>query len=141
MPPAFGRPLGSRSDVEEFLKVDGEVVANVPADSKRMGMYLWMQHDANLAKLWHINVGNVEDERKWRLARNVYQNRLPPTYIMHGDADTGVGVEQSDEIVGAMLGCGLEVVYERVHGKDHFFDAGADYDNEVFWNFVLGHLK
>lgn len=59
---------------------------------------------------------------------------------MHGDADTGVGVEQSDEVVGAMLGCGLDVVYERVHGSDHFFDAAPDYDNKVFWSFVLKHL-
>jgi hypothetical protein len=56
-------------------------------------------------------------------------------------ADTAVGIEQGDEMVGAMLGCGIEVVYERVHGKDHFLDAGADYENEALYTFVKKHLK
>lgn len=80
-PPAMGRSRGSREDVSEFLNVNGEVVANNTADSKRMAMYLWMQHDANLAKLWKIDPTNEASARKWRLPRNVYQNGLPPTYI------------------------------------------------------------
>lgn len=51
-----------------------------------------------------------------------------------------MGVEQADEVVGAMLGCGIEVVYERVHGKDHLFDAGPDYENPPFYTFLLKHL-
>jgi dipeptidyl aminopeptidase/acylaminoacyl peptidase len=137
----MGKSPGSKEDIQDFLDAEGEVVANCAHDSKRMAMYLWMQRDANLAKLWRIDPDDVANARQWRLPRNVYENRLPPTYVMHGDADTGVGVEQSDELVGAMLGCGLEVVYERPHDKDHFLDAGEDYENDVFWAFVLKHLN
>lgn len=55
--------------------------------------------------------------------------------------DTAVGVEQADEVVGAMLGCGIEVEYERPPGKDHFLDAGPEYENEVLWAFMRKHLK
>ena len=50
-------------------------------------------------------------------------------------------VEQADEVVGATLGCGIEVEYERVHGKDHFLDNGPDYENEKFYSFMLKHLN
>ena len=49
-------------------------------------------------------------------------------------------MEQSDEVVGAMLGNGIEVVYERPHGKDHFLDTGADYENNPFLEFMMKHL-
>lgn len=137
----MGRPLGSKEEIREFLDPQADVVANNETDSKRMAMYLWMQHDANLAKLWKIDDSAPARAKKWRLPRNVFACRLPPAYIMHGDADTGVGVEQADEMVGAMVGCGLEVVYERPHGKEHFFDAGEDYENDRFWLFALKHLK
>lgn len=140
-PPAMGRPLGSKEEIREFLDPQADVVANNETDSKRMAMYLWMQHDANLAKLWKIDDSDPARAKKWRLPRNVFECRLPPAYIMHGDADTGVGVEQADEMVGAMVGCGLEVVYERPHGKEHFFDAGEVYENDRFWAFALKHLK
>lgn len=103
-------------------------------------MYMRMQADASLAKLWRV----PEDQaaaKKWRLSRNVYESRLPPAYFLHGDADTAVGVEQADEVVGAMLGCGIEVEYERPPGKDHFLDAGPEYENEVLWAFMRKHLK
>lgn len=57
---------------------------------------------------------------------------------MHHQA---VGVEQADEVVGAMLGNGIEVKYERPHGKDHFLDTGDDYENEAFYSFMLKHLN
>lgn len=65
------------------------------------------------------------------------------TGILQADPceDTAVGVEQADEVVGAMLGCGIEVKYERPPGKDHFLDAGPEYENEVFWAFMRKHLK
>ncbi|PIB02308.1 hypothetical protein CB0940_01092 [Cercospora beticola] len=139
-PPAMGRPLKPREELAEFLDPSAAPVANNPGDSLRQNMYMRMQADASLAKLWKV----PEDQtaaKKWRLSRNVYESRLPPAYFLHGDADTAVGVEQADEVVGAMLGCGIEVEYERPPGKDHFLDAGPEYENEVFWAFMRKHLK
>ncbi|KAM3419470.1 hypothetical protein BST61_g5396 [Cercospora zeina] len=139
-PPAMGRTIRPREEVAEFLDPDAAPVANNPNDSPRQNMYMHMQADASLAKLWKVSEDPAA-ARKWRLSRNVYQSRLPPAYFLHGDADTAVGVEQADEVVGAMLGCGIEVQYERPNGKDHFLDAGPEYENEVFWAFMLKHLK
>lgn len=140
-PPAMGRALVSSDAVAEFMDPSAEPVANNAGDSPRQNMYLRMQADASLAKLWKVPVEDKQAAKKWRLAKNVFENRLPPAYFLHGDADTAVGVEQADEVVGAMLGCGIEVQYERVHQKDHFLDAGPEYENEVFWAFMLKHLK
>lgn len=40
-----------------------------------------------------------------------------------------------------MMGCGIEVQYERVHGKDHFLDAGPEYENKAFYEFMMKHLQ
>lgn len=139
-PPAMGRELVSADSLAEFLDPNAPAVANNASDSLRQNMYIRMQHDANLAKLWKVPQ-DVEGEKKWRLSRNVYEHRLPPAYFLMGDADTAVGVEQADEVVGAMVGCGIEVKYERVHGKDHFLDAGPEYENEAFFEFLLKHVQ
>lgn len=54
--------------------------------------------------------------------------------------DSCVGVEQGDEVVGAMVGCGIEVTYERPHGEDHFLDGAPEYENEAFYSFLLKHV-
>ncbi|CAK4031539.1 alpha beta-hydrolase [Lecanosticta acicola] len=137
-PPAMGRPLVAREELAEFLDPKAEQVAFNAPDSGRQNMYIRMQHDANLAKLWHVPDG--EAANKFRLSRQIYGLRCSPAYFLHGDADTAVGVEQADEVVGAMLGCGIEVEYERPHGKDHFLDVAPDYENERFWAFMRKHL-
>ncbi|KXT06552.1 hypothetical protein AC579_1176 [Pseudocercospora musae] len=139
-PPPLGRSMVSREDLKEYLDPNGPQVANNPTDGFRQNMYVRMMHDANLAKLWKVPEG-VDAAKKWRLSRNVYERRSAPAYFLMGDADTCVGVEGADEVVGAMLGCGLEVVYERVHGKDHFLDVAPDYENEQFFQFMLKHFK
>jgi acetyl esterase/lipase len=141
-PPPMGRHLARKEDMAPYLDPKAKPVANNPPlpESDRGHMYPLMMHSANLAKLWHVPEG-VEGAKKWRLSRNVYERRLPPAYFLHGDADTAVGVEQADEVVGAMLGCGIQVQYERPHGKDHFLDNGPEYENAAFYNFMLKHLK
>lgn len=137
-PPALGRPLVAREELAEFLDPKAEQVAWNEPNSARQNMYIRMQHDANLAKLLHVPEGKAAN--KFRLSRQIYGLRSCPAYFLHGDADSAVGVEQADEVVGAMVGCGIEVQYERVHGKDHFFDTPPDYENENFWAFMFKHM-
>ncbi|KAF2172326.1 hypothetical protein M409DRAFT_50045 [Zasmidium cellare ATCC 36951] len=137
-PPPMGRKLVEREDIAEFLDPKADQVASNAQDSPRMNMYVRMLHDANLAKLWHVPEGEAVD--KFRLSRQIYGRRSSPAYFLHGDADSCVGVEQADEVVGAMLGCGIEVVYERPHDKDHFLDTPPDYENEAFYSFLLKHV-
>lgn len=82
-PPAMGRELKAREVVAEFMNPEAEVVANNEADSARGNMYLHMQHDANLAKLWKVPE-DKEGAKKWRLSRNVYEKGICPGYFLHG---------------------------------------------------------
>ncbi len=145
-------PQASEKELAPYLDRNAEAVANCGprGEDPRMMMfaaipiavrckslthirhrYVYMMHAANLADL--LAVPSAESAELYRVSRNIYKRHLPPAYIVHGDADSAVGVEQSDEVVGAMLGCGLEVKYERIHGKDHFLDVGSDYENVAFY--------
>lgn len=140
-PPPMGRYRPSKEEMEPYLDTNAPVVANcgpIEQDT-RMHMYSFMLGAANLAELY--GVPTPKEAAPYRISRNVYERGLPPAYFLHGDADSAVGVEQADEVVGAALGCGVDVVYERVHGKDHFLDTGADYENKAFFDFVVKYLK
>ena len=90
-PPPFGRPLLSREELASFLDPKGEVqVNNDPVEGVRRNMYVRMMHDANLAELYHVPTS--EEAKPYRVSRNIYERGLPPTYVLHGDADSAVGV-------------------------------------------------
>jgi len=136
-PPSFGGPLIERETVAPFLDPSGEVVAFNEEDSKRQSMYAWMLASANLAELLRIKPG----DDTFRISKMVHERKLPPTYVVHGDIDSAVGIEQADEVVGAMVGEGLEVMYERLHGVDHSFDK-KDETVELagMYEFMLKHV-
>lgn len=135
-PHPFG---GGRTDAEPiaaFLDPNGEVVANNEDDSKRSLLYFYMMQEANLASLLRVKPG----DDTFRIAKKVYEQGLPPTYVVHGDVDTAVGVEQADEVVGVMVGLGKEVVYERLHGLNHLFDRDEKYELEKMYGFMMKYL-
>jgi dipeptidyl aminopeptidase/acylaminoacyl peptidase len=93
---------------------------NLP-DSARGKMYYYMLQSANLASLLSVGKGDTD----LRVARAIAARKgekLPPVYVVHGDADGFVGVEQADEVVQAIKDVGGTVEYERLSGKDHLFD-------------------
>lgn len=135
-PHPFG---GGRTDPEplaDFLDPNAEVVANNAEDSKRNQLYFVMMQEANLASLLKIKPG----DDTYRIAKKVYEQKLPPTYVVHGDADGAVGVEQADEVVEVMTGLGMDVRYERLHGIDHLFDRDEKYQLESMYGFMMKHL-
>ncbi|KAL3455010.1 Alpha/Beta hydrolase protein [Aspergillus heterothallicus] len=112
---------------------------NHPEDPRGY-MYSYMLRTATLAPLLHLSAGDMNGAEPYRVSRNIQERGLPPAYIIHGDADSAVGVEQADEVVGAMVGCGFVVEYERVPGKDHVFDYEEGYENERLYEFVMRYL-
>jgi acetyl esterase/lipase len=124
-PPAMGRPLKAREELAEFLDPAGEVVANNPGDSVRQHLYVRMQHDANLAALWKVPGRPAGD--RFRVARNVYAQRCPPAYFLHGDADTGVSGdmigERERERRGADSRC-RSGWSSRMRSSVHWWDVG-----------------
>ncbi|KAJ5625571.1 hypothetical protein N7510_001880 [Penicillium lagena] len=95
-------------------------------DDPRSHLYVYMLRTASLAKPWGI-AGDDSAAAPFRVARRIHQHGVPSTYVLHGEADTAVGVEQSDEVADAILGCGLTVEYERPHWEDHLLDQGEGY--------------
>lgn len=142
-PPSIRPRLASREELAACLDPHGEVVANCGpvGEDVRMGMYVRMMADASLPALLGIEGLDVEEKGRWRVSRNVLERGLPAMYVLHGDGDEAVGVEQADEVVGAALGCGVEVVYERVHGANHFLDVGETYENERMYAWLVEQLK
>lgn len=129
----FGKPQlrgikeGSidRSLVARFLDRNSEVVAENEENSARDLMYNYMLQEAILPQLWW-DVKAGDEEMIVRLAikkRGSYR----PTYVVHPDGDTIVGVDQADEVVEVLKEVGAEVVYERVEGLDHLFDEDPKY--------------
>ena len=135
-PHPFGGPRTDPEPLASFLDPDGEVVVNNENDSQRNQLYFYMLQEANLASLLHMKPG----DDTYRIAKKVYERRLPPTYVVHGDDDHAVGVEQADEVVGVMVGLGMEVEYERLHGVDHLFDREERYDLANMYKFMTKHL-
>ncbi|KAK0270681.1 hypothetical protein LTR35_013963 [Friedmanniomyces endolithicus] len=133
--PFGGKPADVKA-LERFIDVDSEVVANNEEDSARSGMYMYMLQEANLGSLLEVKAG----DDNWRVAKKVYECGLPPAYVVHGDADTAVGVDQADEVVGVMVGCGTEVVYERLRGVNHLFDKEESVGMEKMYEWMMKHL-
>lgn len=131
--------------VQPYLDRNAATVANSDPGSNRGNMYSYMLSHANLAELLHIDTG-VDPQHNpandtWRVAKKIAKHRLPPTYIVHGTADLDVGIEQADEVVGVMVGEGLEVKYERLAGKDHLFDVKDPSEKlEAMYEFMHKHI-
>jgi acetyl esterase/lipase len=126
--------------VQPFLERDAAAVANNAPGTSRGQMYSYMLSNANLAELLHFDTDSHPQHNpsndKWRIPKQIATRRLPPTYIVHGAADHAVGVEQADEVVGVMVGQGLEVKYERLGGKDHLFDVNPSETLQAMYEFM-----
>lgn len=83
-PPGM-RPLKSMEELGGLFNPHSEVITTNEDDSLRQYMYRRMLHDASLASLWKVPE-DEEGAKRWRLSRCVYEQRVPPTYIIQGDA-------------------------------------------------------
>jgi acetyl esterase/lipase len=104
-------------------------------------MYKYVLHCGSLAELLHFdfttNAQLDPENDKWRVARQIAACGMPPTFIMHGEADDLVDVGQSDKVMGALRGvlgheeftCSTQ--YVRPFGYGHAFDEheGDDEDD------------
>ena len=135
-PPPLDGERTEKSTVKAFLDPHGEVVVYNEADSKRNSLYMYMLQEANLARLLKMEPG----DDTFRIAKKIYEKRLPPAYVVHGDADAAVGPEQSDEVVGVMVGLGIEVEYERLHDVDHLFDREDEVELGRMYRFLSKHI-
>ncbi|CEL01826.1 hypothetical protein ASPCAL01404 [Aspergillus calidoustus] len=137
-----GKHAASEEEMSRYLDRTAPATTSSgrsPADPRGY-MYNYMLRTATLGQLLGIASNDASASAPYRVSRNIQKHGLPPAYIIHSDADSAVGVEQADEVVGAMVGCGLTVGYERVHGEDHLFDDKVGYENERLYEFLMRYL-
>lgn len=98
--------------------------------------------EAILADL--LSVKTDEEQEKFIIARQLLKRGsssfTTPCYIVHGDADKFVGVEQADEVADALKAIGAELEYERLEGLDHLFDVDDKVEMEKMYKFMQKHL-
>ena len=136
-PHAMGRV--ERDVVTPYLAKDGVVESETKPDSNRNNMYYWMLQEAALAELYDVKEGD-DNYVVAAALRKHGKNGLPPVFIVHGDGDRLVGVEQSDEVVEALKGLGCTCEYERPEGLDHLYDRDEKVDLESMYAFMQRYV-
>ncbi|MEP6756250.1 MAG: alpha/beta hydrolase [Chthonomonadales bacterium] len=63
----------------------------------------------------------------------------PPTFIIHGEADTLVPIQQSERLLGKLKDAGVETKLERRPGKGHGW-AGQEKDAILLADWFTSHL-
>ena len=125
------------SVVAPYIDRNAKVVADTDAASTRNKLYFYMMQEANLASLLSVKPGDdtyiIAEQLKKR-------GSYIPCFIVHGDADRFVGVEQADEVVEALKEIGADYEYERMHGIDHVFDKDEKFQLEAMYAFMNKHL-
>lgn len=125
------------SVVAPYINRNAEVVADNDAASTRNKLYFYMLQEAKLASLISVKPGDdtyiVADQLRKR-------GSYLPCFIVHGDADTFVGIEQADEVVEALKEIGADYKYERLEGIDHVFDKDETFQLEAMYAFMNKHL-
>jgi acetyl esterase/lipase len=129
--------------IRRFLDPNGPVVSNSQG-TDRDNFYRWVVSEGNYAKLLGLELrflqyGNYGNE-SWRISKQIPAYGLPPTYVCHGTKDVDVGVEQSDEVVGALAGAGIDVKYENMREMGHMFDVKGDLAMDAMYEFMLKYL-
>jgi acetyl esterase/lipase len=90
--------------------------------------------------------GPVESKHKLaRLASPVFfvDGSDPPMYLLHGDQDPQMPINQTHELDGALQSSGVDVTFEVVHGAGHggaaFFDTARTKHVAAFLDRQLKH--
>lgn len=146
------KPIGASeliptSTLAPYLDERAAAVASSPPGSTRTQFYPYAQQEGLFQPLllseeqrsqgWldrsavpHFIASRAADASAW-----------PPVYMIHGDVDTRVSVEQARSVHKALLDVGLDgTIYEEVEGKDHLWDQfEEDEDLPTFWRFVQQH--
>lgn len=135
-------PLGhiERTEVAEFLNENAEAVSEdtFSGDGRRK-LYFWALQSGDYADL--VRVG--ENDPRFIVAKRIREagkGSLPPTYLVHGDADDLVDVGQSDEVADAMRDIGVVHRYDRVSGVGHLYDREESVRMEEMYDFMRQHL-
>lgn len=91
-----------------------------------------------------LGASPLENERQARVASPVQHvdSDDPPLYLLHGDQDPQMPINQAHELHGAYQRAGLEVRFDILHGEAHggeaFYDAAR---SRAVGDFFFRHLR
>ncbi|KAH6882072.1 Alpha/Beta hydrolase protein [Alternaria rosae] len=125
----FGYPAPPESIIAQHLAaVKPGAIVTSGTQPERMGL------SYALAAYGHYLTYFGSDEKMWPIALVEEKKWLPPTWIVHGDADSAVSVEDSKKFVEKCKGLeeGVEVRLEVRSGQEHGFDIAAKEDEEAW---------
>ena len=148
--------LGTTGGVKEFdqganLNVSSQVQAVVdfcgPTDILRLaeqsGPNSQVNHNATNSPESQLIGGPVQEnkDKANRASPITYVSKgAPPMLIVHGDADTFVPYQQSEELYQALKKAGVDAQLRLIKGAGNEEDFGADV-NELVGQFFDEHLK
>jgi acetyl esterase/lipase len=126
----FGQPSPPEAIIAQHLStVTPDTVVSSGTQPARMGLSYalaayghYLTYFGTDEKMWPI--GLVEEKKK----------SLPSTWIVHGDADSAVSVEDTRKFVGKCTGLeeGVEVKVDIRPGQEHGFDGALKEDEEAW---------
>jgi acetyl esterase/lipase len=134
-------PLVTREKANQAV---GQRALSEPLDEAQRGtFYLYCRQQG----LWPKEVAGHDAESEPRAfdpfcpVRNVSED-YPPTLLLHGDKDTDVPFEQSEQMAQELGRHGIEYEFIRISNGPHGFDSNLD-DPQVAKAFdrVMGFLK
>ena len=122
-----------------------EPVVSHSQGTNRDKLYHWVLGTGDYASYLKFEGVGESEYKNWvnethRIAKQVPEYGLPPTYICHGTDDVEIGVEQSDELAGALFGAKMDVEYDRMKGKGHMFDVKDDLGMDEMYAFMKRYL-
>lgn len=87
-----------------------------PTSNNRVNLYTYMIQEANLAELLFVNAPPGTKVEDYVIHRNINDSWVTPTWILHGDIDDKVGIEQARSVVKAFKAAGKELNYIEIKG-------------------------
>ncbi|PWY97621.1 alpha/beta-hydrolase [Testicularia cyperi] len=146
----FGGKINDDPELfKEYRDSRTPVVSNTSTIAQRNRFYVHAQQDALFPSLLFSDEQRAQGWlQKTDVARFVRDSSseqrkcFPPVYMIHGDMDTAVDVDQARIVNQALKEVGASVVYDEVPGKEHLWDQHEpDEDLAPLWNFAMQRLQ
>lgn len=124
-----------------FLDESTQVMSYNEPTSARNTMYFYMLHSANLAELMHLTKAQEGDTSKFLVDAEIKRKGglVCPMYIIHGNNDKFVDLDQSQIVVQALAQHTNNFQFEEVDGVDHLFDMDPQVDLRAMYDFLHSH--
>ncbi|KAK0546139.1 hypothetical protein OC846_005068 [Tilletia horrida] len=120
------------------LDEEGPIVTSVTLDSPRGAFFMYITQEAILPEL--LLKGTNLDAAHFGVPdglRAGLVESMPPTFIIHGDADDKVPIRQATQVVDAAHEAGFkDVIFETAAGQNHMYDLAPDQTMDSLYTFV-----